>query len=424
MKKLTIFLVLVFLLQIRVYSQPCLPEGIIFSTQEEIDNFQTNYANCTEIEGEVIINGSGITNLFGLNVLTSFHGNLAIVDNVNLLSLSGLENINIIGGKLHIINNDSLINLSGINNINTIVDGLWIWDNNDLISISDLNNLSSVGYLRIQDNEKLNSLIGLQNIDTIGGQLRIQGNDLLTDFAGINNVSAIEGALIIQVNNSLTNLSGLENITSTGAGLVIWGNDSLQSLTGIDNLNTICGNIEIGGNSSLTNLTGLENVTSINGPITIIFNDELTNLAGLENIIASSISYLTIAYNSLLTTCAIQSICDFLVNPSGDVQINDNAPGCNSQEEVEQECLTIGSSIKITEPEFKIFPNPTKGKISILSNGYVSIKKVSIYNQLGQIVLQKSNNIEKIDISTFDKGIYIIELLTDNLIIREILIMK
>jgi hypothetical protein len=407
-----------------IYSQPCLPEGIIFSTQEEIDNFQTNYANCTEIEGEVIINGSNITNLMGLNVLTSFHDNLAIVNNDNLLTLSGLENVNTIGGKLHIINNDSLIDLSGINNINMIVDGLWIWDNNNLMSISDLNNLTSVGYLRIQDNEKLNSLIGLQNIDTIGGQLRIQGNDLLTDFVGINNISTVEGSLIIQGNNAITNLSGLENITSTGAGLVIWGNDSLQSLAGIDNLNTISGNIEIGGNISLTNLNSLENVTSIDGPITIIFNDELTSLAGLENIMASSIGYLTIAYNSLLTTCAVQSICDFLVNPTGDVQINDNAPGCNSQEEVEQECLTIGNSIYTPEPEFKIFPNPTKGKISILSNGYERIKKVTIHNHFGQIVLQKSDYIEKIDISTFDKGIYIIELLTDNLIIREKIILK
>ena len=33
----------------------CLPEGITFTTQEQIDNFQTNYPGCTEIEGDVYI---------------------------------------------------------------------------------------------------------------------------------------------------------------------------------------------------------------------------------------------------------------------------------------------------------------------------------------------------------------------------------
>jgi hypothetical protein len=52
-------------------SQPCLPGGITFSTQEQINNFQINFPNCTEIEGGVQITGNDITNLDGLNVLNS-----------------------------------------------------------------------------------------------------------------------------------------------------------------------------------------------------------------------------------------------------------------------------------------------------------------------------------------------------------------
>lgn len=55
-------------------SQACLPQGITFSTQEQIDNFQTNYPDCTEIEGDVIIEGDEITNLDGLNVLNLIGG--------------------------------------------------------------------------------------------------------------------------------------------------------------------------------------------------------------------------------------------------------------------------------------------------------------------------------------------------------------
>ncbi len=59
-----------------VFSQPCLPEGIWFETQEQIDNFQNNYPGCTEIMGTVLIEGSNITNLDGLQVITAIGGYL------------------------------------------------------------------------------------------------------------------------------------------------------------------------------------------------------------------------------------------------------------------------------------------------------------------------------------------------------------
>ena len=46
---------LVSTISILEYNNHCLPEGITFSTQAEIDNFQTNYPGCTEIEGDVVI---------------------------------------------------------------------------------------------------------------------------------------------------------------------------------------------------------------------------------------------------------------------------------------------------------------------------------------------------------------------------------
>ena len=71
MNKLNLFTIVLILYGSAVFAQPCLPEGITFNTQEEIDNFQTNYPNCTEIEGGVKIEGNDITNLDGLNVITS-----------------------------------------------------------------------------------------------------------------------------------------------------------------------------------------------------------------------------------------------------------------------------------------------------------------------------------------------------------------
>ncbi len=79
MKKLTLITVITInylLITINLFSQPCLPEGITFTTQAQIDNFQVNNPNCTEIEGDVLIEGNDITNLDGLDVIIAVSGNL------------------------------------------------------------------------------------------------------------------------------------------------------------------------------------------------------------------------------------------------------------------------------------------------------------------------------------------------------------
>jgi hypothetical protein len=74
MKRFTMVALIVLMGCIAVLAQPCLPGGITFSTQEQINNFQTNYPNCTEIEGDVIIGGDDISNLNGLEVLSAVGG--------------------------------------------------------------------------------------------------------------------------------------------------------------------------------------------------------------------------------------------------------------------------------------------------------------------------------------------------------------
>jgi hypothetical protein len=247
MKKIILFIALVAISYSKALPQGCLPDGIEFTTQSQIDSFQINYPNCTEILGDVGIYEGDITNLNGLSVLTSIDGTLAIANNPVLTSLTGLEGLTSIGGNLDIA---------------------W--------------------------NPVLTSLTGLEGLTSIGGEL-----------------------------------------------FQISGNDALTSLTGLDNLTSIGGTLIIGGNF-------------LGYPYG---NSTLTSLAGLDNIEAGSINNIFIINNSLLITCAVQSICDYLVTPTGTVEIYNNAPGCNSPEEVEEECFT---SIKenVNEVVFDISPNP------------------------------------------------------------------
>ncbi len=76
------------------FSQSCLPHGITFGTQEEIDSFQSLYPYCSIIEGDVIIYGDSISNLNGLNSITNINGSLWLKMNEQLHSLEGLTNLN------------------------------------------------------------------------------------------------------------------------------------------------------------------------------------------------------------------------------------------------------------------------------------------------------------------------------------------
>lgn len=109
MRSLLTFLALSFFYT--VYAQTtCLPVGIAFSSQTQIDNFQADYPGCTEITGYVTIDESfagNITNLNGLNVITAIGGNLSILNNTALPGLSGLDNMGIAKAKYIYLRNSS-----------------------------------------------------------------------------------------------------------------------------------------------------------------------------------------------------------------------------------------------------------------------------------------------------------------------------
>lgn len=287
--------------QTEVISQPCLPAGITFTTQEQIDNFQFNFPHCTEIWGDVIIDGYDIANLKGLNVLTAIRGDLHI-------------------GQFPFGGNPLLSTLTGLNNVTYIGGDLWI-----------------------KNNDVLTSLTGLYNLKTVNGEIRIDFNKSLTNLLSFYNLNSIDGNIGILGNPSLVSLRGFDRLQSIGGHLEIFGNDDLIDFTGLENLKIIDGNLEIYGNNDLLTLKGLENLIAVNGDIIIGMypyggNQSLISLKALHNLDAGSIENLIICYNSSLYECEAQSICAYLISPKGIVEIHDNDFGCNSKEEIELAC--------------------------------------------------------------------------------------
>jgi hypothetical protein len=390
MKKYMLLILIMTLIQKVTYPQGCLPEGITFTTQAQIDSFQFNYPGCTQIEGNVKIDDTyidPITNLNGLITLTSVDGNLLIQSNFSLQNLQGLDSLSYIGGNLYISGIPMAVYLSGLEGLKMIGGDLSIVTTN-LTSLEGLNNLISVqGDVIIGTNFVLTSLLGMDNLTMVGKDLKIGQNPFLTNLAGLSNISSIGGGLFISgPGGSLFCLTGLENVTSLG-GLFIDNTTALTNLTGLENVTTIFGNLRINGNTILTSLTGLENATSIESVLSIFNNPALTSLKGLENITAESISNLYIYNNSSLSACEVQSICNYLIDPNGDSEIHDNAPGCSSPEEVEAACQQVGLENYTEVGICAIFPNPSNGQFTFEFYLQQAAKvNLVVHNSLGQVV--------------------------------------
>ena len=510
----------------------CLPEGITFTTQADIDNFQTNHPGCNEIEGEVIISGSDITNLNGLSNLMSVGGNLIIIKNDLLSNLSGLDALTYVDGYLEIGDvgdegNPVLTSLTGLESLTSTGAGMSIRFNPVLTSFDGLENLISLGsggFLLIQVNDALTDLTALSNLTTVGGSLRVEDNASLTSLAGLENIipgtiddlfinrnplltscevesvcsylASPTGTVFIFENgpgcenpaeiaiscgttfdclpngfyhfysqsyidnfsagfpnctvlneyavisgDDITNLEGLSQITAVDGDLWILGNPLLPNLSGLDNLSSITGELEISGNTALTDLTGLEGLISITenliigywypsgntvlsslaglnnlwmvgGEIEIEQNSVLTSLSGIDNIMPGSVDGISILDNPALSTCDVQSICNYLALPNSTVWITNNAPGCNSPEEVEEACMV---SVKETgvDHQITLFPNPADKSISIGLKGAMEIEEVTISNHLGQVVFQGKPVNNSLDVSALQPGVYFIEIVSD-----------
>jgi hypothetical protein len=313
MKKIitTIIAVHCSLLTVHLLAQPCLPEGITFFTQEEVDSFQINYPGCTEIEGDVYIEGSEISNLNGLNVL-----------------------------------------------------------------------------------------------------------------------SAIGGSLGISWNESLQNLTGLEGLTHIGGNFVLNAIGNLQDLTGLENLTSIGGHLQFGsigtgssGGTSLVSLAGLEGLDSIGGGVVMVANGQLTDISALDGLTYLG-GYLSIFLNQSLAVCQSDWLCDYLLAPNGAVTIMDNAPGCNSVEEVAEECgivsveesaaLPAGRQVCGQRSAVNVYPNPASNTISLVTEPGTEVTLLEIMDSQGRVLKHQiiTNDHLSYDISDLPQGLYFIRLRT------------
>jgi hypothetical protein len=320
-------------------SQNCIPGSVLFSSQQEIDNFTVNYPGCTRITGNIIIQGADIDNLEGFAGVIFIGGSITISNNPELLNLSGLSSLDTVVGNFFIQHNDTLVTLQDLSSLDYVGGTLEVSGNESLTCISGLSSLGYIGgSLTVRNNLVLTCFEGLTNLDTIGGNLILDNNQALTSLNGLSALKVIGESFNIYNNLSLNNLNGLNSLKVIGGNLDIFNNQSLTSLSGIKSLMAINRNLLIRRNLLLKSISGLTGLMTLNGFLSITLNESLTNLCGLENIDYQTVDSISISDNDVLAICNAKSICDYLSEPKNPASISNNAEGCSSRQEIIDEC--------------------------------------------------------------------------------------
>ena len=251
---------------------------------------------------------SQLTSLHGLEQLEEVD-RLSLIDNRALTTLDGLDGLRVVHGLLRISDMSALESLEGLNTLET-VGGLTLEANEVLPNLQGLSSLVNVPDLTIQANPGLVSIEGMGALESVG-DLSLRSNPMLTSVEGAHTLE-IRERLDVYENPMLRSLRGLHgsaelsSVRLSGGALedvefmsgVFQVNsleiDKLPQLQALSGLEalTIVESLSLSGNASLTDLSALGSLESIRRA-SIRSNRTLVSLAGLESLTQTEELYIT-----------------------------------------------------------------------------------------------------------------------------------
>jgi hypothetical protein len=345
------------------------------TSQAEVDAF-----TCTEVNGNLTISGSDITNLTSLALLEKISGSLHITGNANLETVD-LPALTTNRGSLSISNNGKLTSISGFNNLVSAL-SITIGGNPKLGSISGFSSLQYVD-------------IGLS-----GSALIIEQNNALTILQGFEGLQMTPNLRIVN-NPQLLALDGFPSLTQVIGDFQISNNESLKTINGFNKLSFISGfpriilnsALLIQNNASLETFAGLYSLRSISAPL------DGGRIPPVQGIVTVSVT----GNPQLAECCSLGPVLDALISsnvPPSSVRINisENGGGCTLEDILNCERICDGDVTLTSQAEVDAF-NCTK------VTGNLTVTGPDITNLHGLSVLREVNGhlrIENVNATSLD----------------------
>jgi len=169
-----------------------------------------------------------------------------------------------------------------------------------------------------------------------------------------------------------------------------------------------------------------------------VYNFQIPNntFADIDTVAGDHLNYTaTLADNSSLPNWLIfnENTHTFVASPTidnvGTISVKVTVTDLSNQSASDEFNITVNQEVNINNlinSEIKIYPNPTSENLNIDLTNYKNVN-LEIVNTLGQIIFTEkniSNELKNINLSNFAKGIYFINIQTDNKVYTKKFILK
>ncbi len=303
---------------------------VVLRTQAEVDAFDCSSVTSLDIYFD-LSSTDPIVDLSSLSSLTMIENSLTVDGDGSSSGLAGLDNLETIGNDF----NFSLNNVSdfkGLGSLRSIQGSLNVTQA-DITNFEGLEGLESIGgQFFVAECYSLENFVGLDSLRSIAGVMNIDRVDEIS-FNGLNALTSVGGLISDDSYVSIDNFIGLESLKIIRGQLSLGNTDmGVASLKGLEALEEVTGDILL-TYAGIENLQGLNNLQRIGGEMSVR-NTSLKSLDGLESL--EEVGSITIIDNyDLSECCAIMSLPQRVQDK---VSIENNAPRCNTLDEVKTVC--------------------------------------------------------------------------------------
>jgi hypothetical protein len=242
-------------------------------------------------------------------------------------------------GDVNVVGNDRLPSLMVLENLSAVGGDLRIARNRRIVDLNGLGVLVNVGGVMTiggpgegDGNASLERFDGIDGLNFVGG-LVVEGNPVLLDVGALSNLDYYGGAcdLTIRRNPALTSLFQYAMI-SLPAGIAIEDNASLlDDCEPMRDWGMIEGSVTLRGLPSLRGLSMFEGAGYVGGDL-VIRDTGVESLAGLGSLATIGGSSVSVVENAGLPTCEAEALRDRFVafgwTGTAEIRGNDDLASC------------------------------------------------------------------------------------------------
>ncbi|KUM19154.1 hypothetical protein AS885_09225 [Flavobacterium psychrophilum] len=264
-----------------------------------------------------------------------------------------------------------------------------------LISVTIPNSVTDI------ENGAFFSCSGLTSV-TIPNSVTTIGNQAFAECSGLTSVT-IPNSVTTIGDEAFAECSGLTSVTIPNSVTTI-GDGSFKRCSGLTSV-TIPNSVITINRGAFALCSGLTSVTIPNS-VTTIRGNAFTGCSSLRTVNCHITSPLVI--NANVFGNVTQSNCALNV-PTGTQAVYQAAAVWRNFSPISGNLLSNHSFA--IESALKIYPNPVSEILNIALQEGLQLEKVNFYNTLGQLI--KTTNHSEINVSSFAKGNYFVEIITN-----------